>query len=111
MGYHSELVIEFEKLRKEEFLEQLLIVNPSWHETFTNAEHTDETDTCILYHWECIKAYEVDHVFELLEKLKIPYYSIRLGDEDNDNEVRGDYNMDTFGVGWYRSIQWEGQDH
>jgi hypothetical protein len=107
MGYRSELVIEFEKRNENEFLEKIKIIDDGWFDCFDKPDVREENETCVLYYWNCIKVGDIESVFGLFKDLNIGYYSIRLGENDDDNEFYGDYNIDTFELCMCRSLRWE----
>ena len=77
--------------------------------------HTDPTTKDMLWYWDSIKWYESDpgvrETYRLLEEnpsededFEPNWYFIRIGEEYDDVETRGDYYENPFGTTVWRSI-------
>ena len=108
MGYYSQVALVIRKdheaaMKADPEIAQLLLV----------ADEKLDSDDALLFHWGCIKWYpdfkDVGALMALLFNLDdgYDYYFVRLGEEDTDMEVRGDWYDNPFGMGYSRRIDFD----
>lgn len=104
MGYRSELALELESSRVEEFINA---VEPHPYFDIQGANRFDSKEGVTLFHWECVKNYEFDAVIKILNDRKIKFYALSIGEDITDIEEFGNYNIDVFGVTCSRCIRFD----
>lgn len=103
MGYRSELALELESSRVEEFINA---VESHPYFDISAADKYVKEDMTLLY-WEWTKNYEFDAVIKILNDRKIKFYALSIGEDITDIEEFGNYNIDVFGVTCSRCIRFD----